>query len=76
MSADRTEIPPALEIARLTAEPAALSYGPPGLTELCFHAIDDAGQRHSVRLGARALRQLASVIRQIDERFPGALHGH
>jgi hypothetical protein len=76
MSADASNIAPALEIVRLTAEPVALLYGHPDPTELCFHAMDAAGQRLRIRFEAKALRRLASVLRQIDERFPGALNGH
>jgi hypothetical protein len=73
---DSSTAPALLDLVGLAAEPATLSYGPLDLTALSFYAIDANGQKHSIRLEAETLRQLAAVLRQVEECFPAALHGH
>ena len=53
-----------------------LRYGPDKVTELRFHATDLRGTRYEILFTEDALRQLASVLRRIAERFPGAPDGH
>jgi hypothetical protein len=55
---------------------AELEYGPPAETHLTIVAVNEAGEKMSLTLGAQALRQLASVLREIEAEHPGATKGH
>jgi hypothetical protein len=43
---------------------------------LTIVAVNEAGEKLSLTLGAQALRQLANVLREIEAEHPGATKGH
>jgi len=68
--------PMATIIALDTESLAELDYGPPAETQLTIVAVNEAGEKVPLTLGAQALRQLAQVLRDIEVQLPGATKGH
>jgi hypothetical protein len=55
---------------------AHFDYGPPDRTRLILTLLGEDGKEHPLVFEARALRQLAQLLSDIQARFPGALGGH
>jgi hypothetical protein len=52
-----------------------IDYGPPDRARLILTLLGEDGKEHPLVLEARALRQLAQLLSDIQARFPGAF-GH
>lgn len=61
-------------IVAIDEDQIELEFDP--LPELALTLIDTDGQRHALTLEVAALATLASVLRRLEERFPGALTAH
>ena len=53
-----------------------LEYGPPKPAVLVVGVITQAGERCPLIFKETAIRQLASLLRKIEDQFPGAVRGH